>query len=217
MLIWSRYRMLGPWLAEANHVWLAVAICLIALVVSLRPNTSEPTIRLAGLVLQLLGICTVVVGIRETRALFGHPPIRAKALDWLGRCPLLRRDLTMTAVSGAYSTAEAGNLRGHQTYAAGPDATVEARLDALEKNVPAIHERITSVQRELDQTTSKLTGVVTDERKAREVEDKKIARRLEATSTGGVHISLMGAAWLFLGVLLSTAAPEIAELIKSTG
>jgi len=37
---------------------------------------------------------------------------------------------------------------------------------------------------------------------------------LEATGTGGVHISAIGASWLFVGIILSTAAPEIAEFLK---
>jgi hypothetical protein len=37
---------------------------------------------------------------------------------------------------------------------------------------------------------------------------------LEASGTGGVHISAIGASWLFVGVILSTAAIEIAELLK---
>jgi hypothetical protein len=37
---------------------------------------------------------------------------------------------------------------------------------------------------------------------------------LEATATGGVHISAMGAVWLFVGVTLSTAGIEISRALS---
>ena len=65
----SRIKAVWPWLAEARHAWLPVAIIAVAFVVSLRPHTGEPVIRLTGLSLQLMGIATVNWGISETRAL----------------------------------------------------------------------------------------------------------------------------------------------------
>lgn len=63
------------WLAEQRFMWLALGVSVLALAVALRPGASEPAVRYTGLMLQLLGICTVVWGISETRALFGHPAI----------------------------------------------------------------------------------------------------------------------------------------------
>ncbi len=53
-----------------------------------------------------------------------------------------------------------------------------------------------------------------NEEQIRQAEDTVIRKRLEATGTGGVHISAIGASWLFVGVVLSTAGVEIAELLK---
>src|SRR5206468_10208665 len=92
-----RLRAVWPWLVEARHAWLAAAVICVALVISLRPHTTEPVIRLTGLVLQLLGICTVIWGISETRALFGHASLRSKARAWLGRFPVFRRDIVVGA------------------------------------------------------------------------------------------------------------------------
>jgi hypothetical protein len=100
----SRVRLLWPWLAEGKFVWLSLSVNIIALLVAIRPGASEPLIRLAGLFLQVLGIGTVIWGISETRALFGHPPIFRKATSWLRRFPLLRRDRVVGAV-GAQSEA----------------------------------------------------------------------------------------------------------------
>jgi hypothetical protein len=91
---------------------------------------------------------------------------------------------------------------------------VETRLDALEKNVTAIHERISQTQAEMDEGFQRSADARKREEQSRLAEDAAIREKLEATGTGGVHISAIGASWLFVGVILSTASAEIAALIK---
>jgi len=52
------------------------------------------------------------------------------------------------------------------------------------------------------------------EERNRAREDQSIREKLEATETGGLHISVMGALWLFVGVTLSTGASEIARWLN---
>jgi hypothetical protein len=90
-------------------------VIVVALVVSLRPHTPESVIRLTGLVLQVLGIGTVIWGISETRALFGRPSFAAKTKSWLGRFPLMRRSIVVGG--GIVSLGIiAGKARGHSTH-----------------------------------------------------------------------------------------------------
>jgi hypothetical protein len=212
-LNYSRLKALWPWLAEARYAWLALFVIAIASIVSLRPGAGEPLIRLTGLFLQLLGICTVIWGISETRKLFGHPPFASKAKDWLHRFPLLRRDVVIGA-SCASLSASFLKARAFGTHGPGENPTTEARLAALEKNINALHDRITATQKEMDQEFTKAADALKHEEQIRQEADAAIAGRLEATGTGGVHISLIGASWLVVGVILSTAAPEIAALFK---
>ena len=79
----------------------------------------------------------------------------------------------------------------------------------------AIHERISQTQAEMDQEFQKTADALKREGQSRVAEDIAIREKLEATGTGGVHISAIGASWLFVGVILSTASVEIAALIDS--
>lgn len=202
-----------PWLAEGKYVWIATGANLLALVIALRPGASEPLIRLSGLALQVLGIATVIWGISETRALFGHPSITTKAKAWLQRFPLRNRNVVV-GVAGIACGTSVGTARGFGTHGAGPNPTLDARIDALEKNVTAIHDRITAAQKEMDAGLQKAGADLKGEAQIRQTEDAEIRSKLEATGTGGVHISAIGASWLFVGVVLSTAAPELAQLLK---
>jgi hypothetical protein len=209
----SRLKAVWPWLVEARHASLGAAVICVALVISLRPHTTEPVIRLTGLVLQPLGIGAVIWGISETRALFGHASLTSKARGWLGRFPLLRRNIVVAAGGVALSVA-VGKGRAHVTHGPGENPTIETRLEALEKNVISIHERISQTQKEMDEELGKTADALKREEQSRQAEDRAIREKLEATGTGGVHISAIGASWLFVGVTLSTAATELAQLLK---
>lgn len=208
----ARVKSLFPWLAEARYVWLALAVSIAALVIALRPGTSEPVIRLTGLALQILGIGTVAWGISETRSLYGRKPLFAVARGWVERFPLKSRNIVVGAV-GIASAAALGRARGYGTHGTPPNPTVNDRLDVLEKNIEALHDRIGATQKELDDELSKLKSSVSDEAQQREQEDQKNRNLSEMTATGGVHISAIGAVWLFVGVILSTAGVEIAAAL----
>ena len=66
----------------------------------------------------------------------------------------------------------------------------------------------------MDAEFRKAADALRDEQQTRQTEDQAILKKLEATGTGGVHISAIGASWLFVGVVLSTAGIEIAEWLK---
>ena len=202
------------WIAAPFHVWLCLGVTVAALIISLRPNTPEPVIRLTGLVLQLLGVLTVAWGISETRALFGRPSIRSKISAWLSAAPFLKPHH-----GSATGRASVGGIRvkarGHATHGAGESPTTESRLQALEKNIEVVHQRITGLAQEYDQELSHLSTSLREEQASRVQQVTSVHTRLEEFGTGGVHISAIGAAWLFVGLVLSTAGPELARLVNN--
>jgi hypothetical protein len=205
----NKLKAIADWLAAAWHVWLCAGVIIAAMVFCLQPRTPEPVIRLTGLVLQLLGIGTVIWGISATRALFGRPSVMQKIQAWLQSFPM-RRSVVIEATGIGSLGRVSVRGRAHGTYSAGPNPTIESRLDALERNIDAIHERITHAQAEADKELGNVTERIICEQHVRESADNAIREKLESTGTGGVHISAIGAAWLFVGVILSTAGVEIA-------
>jgi hypothetical protein len=185
----SRLKAIWPWFVEARYTWLCAAVICAALVISLRPHTTEPVIRLTGLVLQLLGIGTVIWGISETRALFGHPSLASNANAWLSRFPLLRRNVVLAVGSATHSLTAGGKVRAYGTQGPGANPTIDARLEALEKIVASIHERIMQTKKEMEEDYQKTRDALKREKKSRQAEDRAIREKLETTGTGGVHIS----------------------------
>ncbi|MEW9572691.1 hypothetical protein ABQJ54_13105 [Rhodanobacter sp. Si-c] len=92
----------------------------------------------------------------------------------------------------------------------GENPTVESRIEALEKNLKGVHQRITGLEQEYDQELRKLGVYIRSGNSFLKAEIGQVNGRLEAFGAGGVHISAMGAVWLFFGLILSTASVEIA-------
>lgn len=95
-----------------------------------------------------------------------------------------------------------------------PSAEPEVRIAALEQNVSFIQERITAVAREIDGDVSALRDRLEREAEHRERLSSQIHTHIEGVATGGLHITAIGAAWLFVGVVLSTAAPELSSVLR---
>ncbi len=209
----SRIKAIGPWLHEARHAFMCAAVIIVSLYIALRPHTGEPTIRLTGLALQILGILTVAWGISETRALFGHPSLASKVKGWIGRFPLLKRE-TRLEINGTFSAVGDLEATAYHYVKVGDNPTVESLRDALEKNVIMIHESICQVQTNTRTELRKAAQALKHEEESRRIEEKAIRDMLEATGTGGFHISAIGAAWLFFGAILGTASAEIAALLR---
>lgn len=201
------------WLFDARLFWFAVGVVITSLFFVVRKGVSEPEIRLTGLALQILGIATVAWGIRETRALFGRSDIFTLACNWFRRAPVYGGRV----VSGSINITSPGfeaHASGSASITATLDATMEERVGVLEKSIKHLNSRIDETRAEIDQNSRAQSAALIQEKQERSQQDQELSAKLEATETGGLHISAMGVLWLFVGVTLSTASVEIAAWLK---
>src|SRR5438552_17530892 len=86
--LWRWKTALALWLVEAWRVWAPVGVVvLVAIVASLLPLSVADWVRYCGLIFQLLGILTVVSGLRNKRRLFNRPSLVEQFRRWLIRRP----------------------------------------------------------------------------------------------------------------------------------
>ena len=201
------------WLFEWRYFCLSLLVVVVPVFFGLRYGADEAAIRITGMALQLLGILTVAWGIHTTRKEFGHPSIFTVWYQRLSRFPSFRkRVVTVTGHITLPGMTVSG--RGHASVSAGPGATIEARVQALEENLQIVHDRVSQTQNEMDHAFRKHSEALKQEEQVRDKEDQNIRAKLEATETGGLHISAMGAFWLFVGVIMSTVPVELAKWLK---
>lgn len=211
--MWQWLKRLAQWIAKARLFWLAVGIVGVASAIALRPGTTEPVVRWTGLVLQLFGIVTVIIGIEQTRKLFNRPSLLSIARAWFKELPPFKRKIVMGAMAGSVGMAGM-KARGYVSSNPPPNAGIEERVGSLERNVGHLNKRIDDAFQELDKVESAQTAALEKEKQERTAEDAKIASKLETSGTGGLHISAMGALWLLIGVTLATGSVEIAKWLQ---
>ena len=201
------------WLWEPRVVYAALLPVAASICAILLFSSSEPSIRLSGLVLQLLGIATVIWGISKTREHFGHSPIVSVLARWLHRFPLIKRHAVLQPEGISMGMTLVGG-RLTSIYTPTPNAPFDERLKNIESGLDILQNRIAGAENQLDAQRSELEAKIKVESHTRESADQKVLKSFESSSTGGLHISAIGALWLFVGVTLSTASPEIARLLQ---
>ena len=181
------------------------------LVVCFLTGASEFQFRFTGLVLQWLGLGTVVHGIEETRKLFGHPSLPQLLREKASRFPRWSRHAAPATGGGAIVGGASLVARGYAWTNLDPAAPLETQVTALNRNVERLKERLDEMERHVDSELSKHSEEFRKEKQEREEGDKNLGKVLEAAETGGLHISLMGVFWLAMGLLLTTFSTEIAQ------
>lgn len=214
MLLRHRLQNTATWLLrEPRYFWLCISVCAVAVAVIFGRGATEPAVRLVGLVLQLGGIVTVVWGIVATRQFFGmQSPLRAFT-EWLSRFPLRGR-IIVGAIGEAVSASDALSARGYTSWPIDATAPLEQRVLILERNLPLIQERISGFQTEFDRAIQELKDQLKSEVQHRLELSQHMQSQLKKYGTGGLHISAIGAVWVFLGTVLGTASPEISAWLK---
>ena len=202
----------AKWLWRARGIGVAfgpVIACVGALVYL---HWAEPSIRVAGLALQLFGLASVAKGVSDMRRQFGHPTIVARVGAFFNDWPRIPSPITGNVditLRGVAAVSSAGSV----TWSVATEPTTDARLLALEQRVNEIATKAANDNAELRSQIRKHVEQLDVETARRSEGDARLHQQLEMSATGGLDLSLYGVVWLFFGIIFSTVSPEIARLI----
>lgn len=163
--------------------------------------------------LELMGLATVALGIRETRSLFGRPSLVHVGRNWLARFPRFRISAHVIVGTGGF-TLGGMSASAFGTSGPAPTATLEERVAILEKNVNQTNALIHETQRKLDQESQQRQHELTAEKREREDGDNKNKQLVEEAAAGGLYLEITGAFWLAFGITMATASNEFAKLFS---
>jgi hypothetical protein len=205
------------WLVDAWRVGVPLlAILLVSVIaISLPLKLAEAVLRYCGLAFELLGILTIVSGLRDKRRLFDRPSLLQTIRAWLSRRPRWgARPGTILMAGTASVSLSAGIARLSVRRGASADASIEARLAAIEANLETLRTEQGQIARDLEEATRKANETVAAERRARESALTAIRVQLERLGAEGIHVEMMGVVWLVLGTVLATVPGEIASALR---
>jgi len=204
---WLRHLASAPGLAQV-----AVLLTLVTIMVLFIPRaTLEPCIRWWGMLLQVVGIASVVRELRQKRQESGVPTMFSSFTRWWSRRP--GQNVTIP-ITGVAAVGQAGNVsKAHGAVGITPDATVDQRLRFLEDLVGTMSNSLYNLGNELDaekRERQRAQAAGRAERLAAEESFRKASREAVAKT---LPFSMFGVIWLALGVVLSSTSVELAHWV----
>lgn len=200
------------WLMRAWLAMFTALVVLVAITASFCYWQTEPSVRISGLLLQILGIATAAIGIRDTRRMFGRPSFLEQLRTWFKASPRLKPGTI--SVSGSANVSVSGFCKAYIWHGAGENPTVESRLSAAEANLGELLNRADVAESAFDAHVRTSEQRFREESDARKEADRQLHLRIEAASTDGLHLAAAGVVWLACGVVLSTVPNELLSLVR---
>lgn len=194
------------WLLRAWLAVFAVAVVGVAIALSFWLHTAS-AIRLAGLILQLLGLAAAALGIRDTRRMFGKPSFLQSIRIWASSWPRFKpkpHHVNISALSSSRSSVSATLLHG-----APPSASLKQRVDAIEANLRNVEGRVRDAESNISTNERIFKDMLCQETQKRIAQDQILHGKIEVASTDGLSLAATGVFWLAVGLVLSTASPEL--------
>jgi hypothetical protein len=171
----------------------------------------EPRIRWAGMSLELMGLITVMLGIRDTRLRFGRPSLLTIGRELLRDFPRFRKDERMSFGTGNI-TLEGVTMSAVGTTSLPPNASLEERVTFLEGKTNQTYLLINEQDNFFREEIKRLKHEDKDLGQKISGGDNENKRLLEDVAAGGLNLEILGVSWLFFGIILATASNEIVKL-----
>ena len=202
---------ISGWLLQTRPlVWVLATIFVVLMLGFIFSPCFERHVRFSGMTLQLVGVMLIAVGLRDTRRAFEDQPTTWESVKtwWRGRPRFTPRHIKLEARGGAYAF---GGASARMTVGASPDASLEHRLAALERQHAALFDEVGKLQEATNRQIGELTNAIAGERKEREKADTGIREQLKKAIVGGLPLGRVGAVCFFFGIIAATISPEIAS------
>ena len=173
---------------------------------------SEASARIAGYVLQFIGMVFTIRGLLGVRAHFGQPLLRHLFVNWIKQFPKWKRNVVINAdseflvMTGMKASAEVWTPDD-------PNKPTEQRIEAILKNL----ERIRNEQQEHTNWIAELKESHEEQKKQVAEQNKKLREDihsdLESLHTSDLITSLVGLICLTVGITMSTFALEFSNFL----
>lgn len=202
----KRYpRRLGVWLVDGatGHLTFLANAGALGVAFGGGGGWHEDFVRAAGATLQCVGIAGVGWGILETRRQFGMPSLSSAAVAYFRRFPRLSLPVITGSVGAALGMVT-GQAHASVSRSLPANATLQQQVDYLIATVADLKNDDVQLRQYVDAKASDMKAAIERERAARGQETSHLRGLLTSHATGGLHISLCGAIFLFVGVLLGT-------------
>jgi hypothetical protein len=191
-----------------RHIWLGLLVSVISAVIVVADH-QEAHVRWWGTLLQLFAICTVLRGLFGSVEVLNPDMFKFDPRAWWNA---VWGGPTVGHATGDIRAPRFGVAATMRNRAKAPEnATLEQRVDVLEKNVDSVEMDLGVVRRQLADEISAREQATTEEAAIRELGLGNLRKEVADVTTGTARLSLLGIFCLVLGVGLTGCSPELAQ------
>lgn len=209
MTLWSRRL---RHLASPKLFWASALLLAVTAAVIWPPHAKqEACIRWWGMVLQFVGIYSVVRELRTRREDVGAPGLVEALRKFIKGWP--SRNTTISLEGASISIASSVARVTQRACKVPPDSPLEQRLAAVERNLGFMDEDLGKLQSDLDTEVRERQTAVRDEQDERVRVIAAMKNSLKESTTKTLPFSMFGVVCLFAGVGLSSMFVELARWI----
>ncbi len=200
------------WKREGGIWWLTAGLLVLGLIV-IYVSPTRDSVRLTGFAYEIVGLFAVILEIHKARRKHNLIPLPRRVIAYLRRCPLLPQPKKIVAANAIICLASA-TVSAQGSYAQLKNETLDQRVERLDQQVKALADQIAGVARRVETEQKERSVAVKNERAVREAADTKIEEKIRDIEVGGLELSLFGACFLLVGVVLTTATDEVCRLLN---
>jgi hypothetical protein len=210
--ILAKWRRLLPLLQEGlpplfNVFAVVIGAMLLGYILPHDALGSRP-IRIAGWILQTLGITTVALGISTRRRLFNQPSLLVRMWRTVTATP---QNVQLTGVVGMLRM---GGAVAVVDVSGQAKQTLEERLAALEKSADSLRQQIVDATKAMNNAVAAVRHDLQAEAKSFRDSTAGVRQLIQDLQAGGIYIDTVGVLLLLVGVLFTSLPDEIAAGIR---
>jgi hypothetical protein len=159
---------------------------------------SELSLRIEGLVFQILGIFVAYSSVHDTLKRFGKPTFLEKVWSSFSQP-------NIPPMKEFSATAEL-KIKG--------TGSIEPRLETVEEKLNKLRDQFYSTEAKRDSELQRLEKQISDEQNMRRKEVQELLKEIESVSTNGLYWAVIGLLFIGLGLIMSTLSSELFFIIQ---
>jgi len=203
------------WMLEGKVGIMCILVLIAVFSLSLGAWCTEASIRWAGFVLQLLGMCFAIKGVLDIRKHFKQEPLRMLFFEWLKRFPKWNENKVETV--GIVNAVEATDSIKVEIWTDdNPHDPIEKRIESIIRNQNRLKDQQNESLQAIDSLKSSHEAHKNYVLKQQEQMKENGRVELESIHINGIILSLVGLTWITIGIAMSTISPELTQWICSS-
>ena len=204
MSIKNYFLRLKSWFIERKYFWYFLLLVGISLptILAIDCSLNNHIISfIAGIILQLTGIFTIVFGVSNKLKLFKDKDLLRDFFDYLSRFPISSKPIKVNIFGTVNMSSK---LTGRLTNATQPEHNFEAIIEYINRKYKELEEYVNTTKKDFQEEIVKVQSSLDEYKKNTNIEINELKNKVETTQIKGIGLELFGVACLIYGLILSS-------------